>query len=242
SFMLGAKLGRDFLVRHGERLRITDKRLQQVDGYFDRHGGKTILIGRFIGLVRALAPFIAGSSTMRYRQFAPFSILGTGLWSAGLIFIGYFAAQSLDTVTQAVGTGLFVFAIVVGVGVALFLAFRFFREPENRGKVVAEMEKRSYLRPILQLGRRVRPHFDFLWRRLTPGALGLELTRLRPALAVGLFVLIAYWSVISGNPGPTPGDTTAVNVANDLRTGWLDHLAKAVTNLGSGWVVFPLAA
>src|SRR5262249_1414175 len=62
------------------------------------------------------------------------------------------------------------------------------------------------------------------------------------ALSVGLFVLIAYWSVISGNPGPTPGDTTAVNVANDLRTGWLDDLAKAVTNLGSGWVVFPLAA
>ena len=83
--------------------------------------------------MRALAPFIAGSSRMPYRDFAPFSILGTGLWSTGLILAGYFAAQSLDTVTKDVGKGLFVFAIVVGVLVALYVAFRFLREPENRG-------------------------------------------------------------------------------------------------------------
>ena len=76
------------------------------------------MIGRFIGLVRALAPFIAGTSRMPYRDFAPFSILGTGLWSTGLILAGYFAAQSLDTVTKIVGKGLFVFAIVIGVAVA----------------------------------------------------------------------------------------------------------------------------
>src|SRR5262249_8388865 len=134
-----------------------------------------------------------------------------------------------------------VFAIVVGVVVALFLGFRFFREPENRGKVVAEMEKRPYLRPIVQLGRRLRPQFEFLGRRLTPGGLGLELTTLLAVLSVGLFVLIAYGAVISGEPGPTPGDVTAVNVANDIRTAWLDDVAKAITNLGSGWVVFPLA-
>jgi undecaprenyl-diphosphatase len=241
SFMLGAKLGRGFLIRHGERLRITEQRLEQVEGYFQRHGGKTILIGRFIGLVRALAPFIAGTSRMRYRAFAPFSILGTGLWSTGLIFAGYFAAQSLDKVTEAVGKGLLVFGIVIGVAVALFVAFRFLREPENRGKIAAEMEKRPYLRPILRLARRLRPQFEFLGRRLTPGGLGLELTTLLAVLSVGLFVLIAYWSVIGGNPGPTPGDQTALNVANDLRTGWLDDVAKAITNLGSGWVVFPLA-
>jgi membrane protein DedA with SNARE-associated domain len=76
-----------------------------VEGYFSRHGGKTILIGRFIGLVRALAPFIAGSSKMPYRAFAPFSILGTGLWATGLILAGYFAAQSLDAVTRRSGPG-----------------------------------------------------------------------------------------------------------------------------------------
>ena len=88
SFMLGAKLGRGFLVKHGEKVRITEERLHQVEAYFDRHGGKTILIGRFIGLVRALAPFIAGTSKMPYRAFWPYSVLGTGLWATTFILIG----------------------------------------------------------------------------------------------------------------------------------------------------------
>jgi membrane protein DedA with SNARE-associated domain/membrane-associated phospholipid phosphatase len=242
SFLLGARLGRDFLVRHGHRLRITNERLKQVESYFARYGGRTILIGRFIGLVRALAPFIAGSSRMPYRDFAPFSILGTGLWSTGLIMAGYFAAQSLDTVTKIVGKGLLVFAIVIAIGVALFLAYRFLREPQNRGRIAAEMEKRRALRPVLALARRLRPQFAFLGRRLTPGGLGLELTTLLAALSVGLFVLIAYWSVIGVNPGPTPGDRTAYDLAHDLQANWLTHVEKAVTQLGSGWVTYPLAA
>jgi membrane protein DedA with SNARE-associated domain/membrane-associated phospholipid phosphatase len=241
SFLLGARLGRGFLIRHGNRLRITDERLEQVEGYFARHGGKTILIGRFIGLVRALAPFIAGSSRMRYRDFAPFSILGTGLWSTGLIFAGYFAAQSLDTVTKAVGKGLLVFGIVVAVVAAIVIAYRFLREPGNRARLAAGMDRRRALRPVLALGRRLRPEFAFLGRRLTPGGLGLELTTLLAVLAVGLFVLIAYWSVVAGDPGPTGGDRTALDLCDDIRAAWLDDAAKAVTDLGSGWVAFPLA-
>jgi membrane protein DedA with SNARE-associated domain len=242
SFLLGARLGRGFLVKHGRRFRITDERLKQVEGYFARYGGRTILVGRFIGLVRALAPFIAGSSKLLYRNFAPFSILGTGLWSTGLILVGYFFAQSLDKVTQIVGKGLLVFAIVIGVAVGVFLAFRFLREPENRRKVVAEMEKRQALRPLLALARRLRPQFAFLGRRLTPGGLGLELTSLLAALSVGVFVVIAYWAVISADPGPTPGDQTALNVAHDLQAAWLTTVAKGLTHLGSGWVTWPLAA
>jgi membrane protein DedA with SNARE-associated domain/membrane-associated phospholipid phosphatase len=241
SFVLGAKLGRGFLERHGERLRITKDRLRHVDGYFDRHGGKTILIGRFIGLVRALAPFIAGSSKLPYRGFAPYSILGTGLWATGLILLGYFAGQSLDKVTKYVGKGLFVFAIVVAVIVAVVAAVRFLREPKNRRRVVQEMEERRAMRPVLALYRRWRPQLAFLGRRLTPGGLGLEFTTLLAALAVGLFVLIAYWSVIAGDPAPTPGDRTALNVAQDLQTGWLVDISKAITWLGSAWVTTPIA-
>src|ERR687893_1230864 len=89
SFYIGRRLGRRFLERHGPRLKITEERLQQVESYFERHGGKTILIGRFIGLVRALAPFIAGSSGLAYRRFIPFSVIGTGLWAAAFSVLGY---------------------------------------------------------------------------------------------------------------------------------------------------------
>jgi undecaprenyl-diphosphatase len=241
SFLLGARLGRGFLVRHGERFRITSERLAMVEGYFAKHGGKTILIGRFIGLVRALAPFIAGSSRLAYRSFAPYSILGTGLWSIALVLIGYFFGQSLDTVTKVVGKGLLVFGIVVAVVVGLIVAYRFLREPDNRRRVVSEMERRRLLRPILNLARRLEPQFEFVGRRLTPGGLGLEFTTLLAVISVGLFVLIAYWSVVAGDPGPTPGDRTALDFAHDLQADWLTHVTKTITTLGSGWVTYPLA-
>ena len=122
------------------------------------------------------------------------------------------------------------------------LAYRFLREPENRGRIAAEMERRRALRPLLRLGQRLRPQLAFLGRRLTPGGLGLELTTLLAALAVGLFVLISYWAVIAGDPGPTPGDNTALDVFDRLRTGWLDDAAESLTYLGAGSVTFPLAA
>ena len=95
SYTLGRRLGRGFLERHGPRLKITEERLQTVEGFFDRHGGPTILIGRFIGLVRALAPFIAGASKMELRRFLAYDIVGAGLWSALFCLLGYFFWQSL---------------------------------------------------------------------------------------------------------------------------------------------------
>ncbi|CAN5488655.1 hypothetical protein BH20ACT15_BH20ACT15_04680 [soil metagenome] len=242
SFTLGARLGREFLVKHGERFRISSERLKQVEDYFAKHGGKTIVIGRFIGLVRALAPFIAGTSKMPYSNFAPYSIIGTGLWAATFIMIGYFASQSLDRVASIVGRGLIWFGFFVGTVVAVVVAVRYLREQRNRDHVVAEMEKRRPLRPLLAVGRRVKPQAIFLYQRVTPGGLGLELTTLMAIASVGLFVLIAYWSVVAGDPGPTGGDTAALNFADDIRSGWLDDIAEAVSFFGSGFVVFPLAA
>ena len=241
SFMLGDRLGRELLVRHGPRFQITEERLKQVEAYFARHGGKTILIGRFIGLVRALAPFIAGTSNMGYRAFWPYSVLGTGLWAATFILIGYFASQKLDEVAEIVSRGLIYFGVFVGIVVAIIVAIRFLRRPENRRRLVEEMERRPWLRPALAFGRRLRPQARFLWQRLTPGGLGLEFTTLMAVLSVGLFVLIAYWMIVAGDPGPTPGDETAYDVANDIRTGWLNDLAEGVTFLGSLFVVGPVA-
>ena len=137
SFLLGRRLGREFLLRHGPKVRITHERFARVEDYFSRHGGKTIVIGRFIGLVRALAPFTAGSSGMRYGYYLPFGVLGTGLWAAAFVLIGYFASQSLDAAARAAGQGTLLFGIAVGVIVAIVVAVRFLRrarEPQTAGR------------------------------------------------------------------------------------------------------------
>jgi membrane protein DedA with SNARE-associated domain/membrane-associated phospholipid phosphatase len=242
SFMLGQRKGRSFMLRHGRRVRITEERIQQVEGYFRRHGGKTILIGRFVGLVRALAPFIAGSSGMAYGQFVPYSILGTGLWSATFTLVGYFAAQSIDTAAEYAGRGTFLFATFIVTVVAIVALVRFLRVPENRQRVVETMDENRVLHPLVVAGRRVQPQARFLWHRLTPGGLGLEFTTLIAVLSVSLYVLIAYTVIVSGDSGPTGADRAAVDVVNELRDGWLTDINEVVTKLGSAEVVIPLAA
>lgn len=96
SFALGRRLGRGFLLEHGHRVKLTPARIEHVERYFARHGGKTIVIGRFIGAVRALAPFIAGASGMPARRFLPATIAAAGLWAIGCALLGYVFWNSLD--------------------------------------------------------------------------------------------------------------------------------------------------
>ena len=233
SFLLGTRLGRRFVLAHGPKVRITEERFTAVEKYFERHGGKTILVGRFIGLVRALAPFIAGSSGMAYRSFLPYSILGTGLWAATFTLLGYFISENINEATELASKGIFVFGAVVGAVLGVVLAIRFMRLRENRQRLARRLETNRFGRPVVAFGRRIEPQARFVWHRLTPGGLGLEFTTLMAILAVALFVVVGFAIEVNGSPGPTRGDLRGIDVAESLRTGWLIDVAKVVAVLGS---------
>ena len=116
SFFIGHKLGRGFVLKHGARFKIDERRLEKVEAFFDRRGGMTILIGRFVGLVRALAPFVAGSSGFPYRRFLPFSVIGCGLWVSLFSVLGYVFYRSFDRVTAVAGQATLALGITVAVG------------------------------------------------------------------------------------------------------------------------------
>ncbi|WP_151086119.1 DedA family protein [Hymenobacter baengnokdamensis] len=65
------------------------KYLEQTQAFYARHGGKTIIMARFVPIVRTFAPFVAGIGTMTYRHFASFSIAGAVLWVLSLSLLGY---------------------------------------------------------------------------------------------------------------------------------------------------------
>jgi membrane-associated protein len=118
SFMLGRRLGRRFLVSRGPRFGVTPPRLAKVEGFFDRHGAKAILVGRFVGIVRAVAPFMAGSSGMRVRAFLPWSLLGTAAWATTFTLIGYVFHRSFSAAADYATQGAFGLAVVAGVALA----------------------------------------------------------------------------------------------------------------------------
>jgi membrane protein DedA with SNARE-associated domain/membrane-associated phospholipid phosphatase len=242
SFYVGRRLGREFVLRHGPRFGIGHERFEKVEDYFDRHGGKTIFVGRFISLVRAFAPFIAGSSGMRYRAFVPYSILGTGLWATAHILIGYFFSRSIDTAAKYAGRGAFLLGTLIVVIAGVVFLIRHFRVEANRRAAVRWMEGHAASRWLVLSARRFRPQLRFLWERVTPGGtFGLEFTSLMAILAVASFLLVSYTVTVSGDPGPTPGDQTAIDVAESIRVDWLVDIAKVFTHLGSPALVLLLA-
>ncbi len=65
------------------------KALEKTQAFYQRHGGKTIVIARFMPIVRTFAPFVAGMARMNYGRFASFNVLGAALWVGPLIMLGY---------------------------------------------------------------------------------------------------------------------------------------------------------
>ena len=128
SFLLGRRLGRRFLTARGPRFGVTPPRLAKVESFFDRHGAKAILVGRFVGIVRAVAPFLAGSSGMRMRAFLPWSLLGTAAWAATFTLVGYVFHRSFHAAADYVTHGALALAVVAGVALA-WRAHRLQRSP-----------------------------------------------------------------------------------------------------------------
>src|SRR3569832_2204853 len=76
GYELGRYLGRPWLLRYGRWAGLRPEHLDRVDRAVEKHGGKPVFFGRFVGFLRALVPFIAGASRMQYRQFLFYNALG----------------------------------------------------------------------------------------------------------------------------------------------------------------------
>jgi membrane protein DedA with SNARE-associated domain len=147
GFLLGRWLGRGFLLRHGRSFGITEKRLAQVERFFREHGNKTIVLGRFLGLVRALAPFLAGSSNVPARRFVPIDLVAAALWSVTFVTLGYVFWQSFGTVVDLAKKGSLVLGTLVAVVFVGYVAFKWLEDRENRARLRQAWRDRS-LKPL----------------------------------------------------------------------------------------------
>jgi membrane protein DedA with SNARE-associated domain/membrane-associated phospholipid phosphatase len=240
SFFLGRRLGRAFMIKHGPKVQITEPRLEQVERFFDRHGGKAILIGRFVGLVRAIAPFLAGSSRMPLRRFVPYDVIGAGLWGSTFVLLGYIFWQSFSQLVDYAKKGALALGAVIVLVVAIVWLVRWVRDADNRARMRAWLERqaeRPALRPLARVVRPVlrttRKPARFVWDRVTPGDLGLEFTTLLSVASVGAFVFVWDLVRIEQDNGLLMGDAASLRLADRLHMDAVVSVAKVVTALGS---------
>lgn len=92
NYWIGSKLGMKVFENKNSRI-FKQEYLQKTQRFYDRYGGKTIVIARFVPIVRTFAPFLAGIGSMPYSKFALYNITGAILWITSITYAGYFFAE-----------------------------------------------------------------------------------------------------------------------------------------------------
>jgi len=88
NYWIGFKIG-PRVFEHNYRF-LNRKHLEKTQKFYEKHGGKTIVLARFVPIIRTFAPFIAGIGIMNYRRFVFYNIFGAFIWTSIFIFGGYF--------------------------------------------------------------------------------------------------------------------------------------------------------
>jgi membrane protein DedA with SNARE-associated domain len=123
SYAIGLYGGRPFLNRFGKYLLLNREDLERTDRFFRRRGSPTILISRFIPIVRHLISIPAGLGKMPLLPFAIFTVIGAGIWNAFLTWCGYILRKNWERV-MAYGKYIDIAVIVIGLALIALFAWR----------------------------------------------------------------------------------------------------------------------
>jgi membrane-associated protein len=143
GYFIGHKLGRRLFTRSESRFFKPEYPLR-AQVFLNQHGGKAILLGKFMPIVRTMVPMVAGASGMDYRKFLTFNIAGGLIWGVGVTMAGYFLGSTIPGVDKYL---LPIIALVILVSIAPS-AIHIYRE--NGDRIKAELRRRVDARRLKQ--------------------------------------------------------------------------------------------
>lgn len=129
GYTFGRRVGKRLFQREDSFL-FKKKNVERAQAFYEKHGGKTIIIARFIPVVRTFAPIVAGVGDMEYRKFLTYNVVGGILWAIGVTLAGYFLGSAIDIDKYLLP--IIVIIILVSVAPA---AYHILKEPEGRAEI-----------------------------------------------------------------------------------------------------------
>lgn len=127
GFAIGHFGGRQLVERYGRYVFITAERLDRAGEFFQRHGGKIIVVARFIEGLRQANGIVAGTTGMHWARFLAFNMLGAALWVGVWTSVGYLSGDNIDAVYNDATRYASYFAIAFGVVVVGYIVRRVIR-------------------------------------------------------------------------------------------------------------------
>jgi len=133
GYEIGRAVGSPLYERDGRILR--KKYFDQTTAFFDKHGNKALVIGRFVPIVRTFITVVAGVSRMERRRFFTWSAVGAVLWAAGLTLLGYFLGQAFPWLSDKLEVAVL---LIVAVSV-LPMVYEFVKHRRQAKAIAAEV-------------------------------------------------------------------------------------------------------
>ena len=99
GYAFGARVGPALFRRPDSRI-FRQEYVEKARHFFERYGSKTIVLARFVPIVRTFAPILAGVGSMRYRVFVTYNVVGALLWAVGVTTLGYILGESIPDIDK----------------------------------------------------------------------------------------------------------------------------------------------
>jgi len=139
GYWFGHRVGRPLFERKDSFL-FKKKHLYRAQALYERHGGKIIVIARFMPIVRTFAPIVAGVGTMNYRRFISYNVIGGFLWAVGVSSAGYFLGNTIPNVDRYLLPIVFVIIVISALPPATHFAKDFLAERRARKQAIVEAD------------------------------------------------------------------------------------------------------
>lgn len=216
GYWIGERGGHPFVARYGRWFGLTAERLDRTHRFFQLHGAKTVLVGRFIAVVRSFVGIFAGLSSMSKRVFALYNAIGGAVWVVAFSFLGYVFGRNLPRLVHYIGRVSLLVALLIALVAAVFFLWRWFAR--NRAAVVAQIDESFQHAAQSRRMSQMREQHPKAWRFLTGRFAQGEYMALH--LAVGFVVALAaiaiFASITEGLLDSSPLTRFDVAVADQL--------------------------
>ncbi len=139
GYTFGRRVGYRVFNRQNSFL-FKQENVKKAQAFYDKHGGKTIIIARFIPIVRTFAPVVAGVAKMHYRTFVTYNLIGAALWAAGLTYLGYFAGSWFEMIGIEIDTVIIPIVLVIILLSVLPPLIHIFRDKKQRTAFISTVK------------------------------------------------------------------------------------------------------